>query len=132
MEKIQYPYLPLGREILYVPLSNKYMFNARSWAKQHSDNKKMPTGAVIAKGTTIIGMGTNSSSWEENHSCKEEGRSNPEKDYELCGGCHPRGHSELSAINEALRNKYSTLGADLYLWGHWWCCRSCCPKCTTT
>ncbi|MGB3922175.1 MAG: hypothetical protein WBL19_02785 [Minisyncoccia bacterium] len=28
LEKIQYPYLPLGREILYVPLGNKYMFNA--------------------------------------------------------------------------------------------------------
>jgi deoxycytidylate deaminase len=46
--------------------------------------------------------------------------------YELCKNiCQQTGHSEPSAINNATKNGYETNGADLYLYGHWWCCQQC-------
>jgi deoxycytidylate deaminase len=45
--------------------------------------------------------------------------------YDLCEGCNSKFHSEPSAIRDALSKNKDTEGADLYLWGHWWCCKDC-------
>jgi deoxycytidylate deaminase len=45
--------------------------------------------------------------------------------YELCEGCDPKFHSEPSAIRDAQAKGKDTNGADLYMWGHWWCCEYC-------
>ena len=47
--------------------------------------------------------------------------------YDLCMGCNPVNHSEISAIKRAkLYGKYEELrGATAYLYGHWWSCKDC-------
>lgn len=126
MKNIQYPYLPEGREIKYVPLSNPFMARAKEVARSYSLDAVMPGGAVVVKDGTIIGEDANGSDYHEIHGCErvKQGCASGQG-YELCEGCHPKNHSEPSAIADALSNGFTAEGADIYLWGHWWCCESC-------
>ena len=126
MMNIQYPYLPEGREIKYVPLTNSFMSRAKEVARAQSLDKVMPGAAVIVKDGAIIGEGANGSDYHETHECERVKQGcGSGQGYELCEGCHPKNHSEPTAIADALSKGFSTEGADIYLWGHWWCCESC-------
>lgn len=124
---IHYPYMPEGRQILYVSEDNLYMRTARQFAKSNSQDKVLPGAAVIVnKDGYIIGAGANGSDYHKTHPCRRVmlGCKTGEG-YELCEGCHPKNHSEPKAIAAARSNGHDTRGADLYLWGHWWCCKPC-------
>jgi deoxycytidylate deaminase len=122
----QYPYLPGGREILYVPVDNQYILVAKVHAKEHSLDKVMPGAAVIVRNGVVIGMGANGSEYHQTNECERVKQGMPSgQGYELCEGCHPKNHSEPSAIRDAQEKGHSIEGADLYLWGHWWCCEPC-------
>jgi|SRR3989304_7268149 len=124
--KINYPYLPKNKKYLYVKADNIFMRIAKSYAFAHSLDEYMPGCSVIVKGGKILGIGANGSDYHKNHPCKRKELGIPTgQGYELCEGCHPKHHSELAAINDARKHKHSVEGADLYLWGHWWCCRWC-------
>jgi len=83
-------------------------------------------GCVIVKEGKIIGKGANGSDFHETHECERVKQNIPTGEgYELCEGCHPKNHSEPRAIQNAKDNGHETDGADLYLWGHWWCCEPC-------
>lgn len=121
-----YPYLPEGRTILYVPDDNQYILEAKKIAKEQSLDKTMPGAAVIVKDGEIIGRGANGSDFHKNNECERVIQGVPSgQGYELCEGCHPKNHSEPSAIKNAVDNGHNPAGADLYLWGHWWCCEPC-------
>lgn len=114
VKKIDYPYIPENRMIKYVGGNNLYMFLAKMYAKKYSQDKIMPSAAVVVNGGLMIGKGCGVIL-----GCKSgEG-------YELCEGCHPKNHSERKAIQNAHDNGHDVNGADLYLWGHWWCCGAC-------
>lgn len=126
MAKISYPYIPEGKIIQYVEAPDSYMVLAKDFAKQNSLDTVMPGAAVIVKNGVVIGLGANGSDYHKTHKCQRivlGCRSGG--GYELCEGCHPKNHSEPSAISDALTRGHDTSGADLYLWGHWWCCKSC-------
>ena len=126
MSAIQYPYLPTGRIIKYVDAHNPYMMEAREYARKHSLDDVVKTGSVVVKNGEIIGWGSNGSSYHAEHGCERVRRGIPTgHGYELCEGCDPRNHSEPRAIADALKSGHETIGADLYLWGHWWCCEPC-------
>lgn len=125
-KNIKYPYLPPGRDIKYVLSENEYMKEAKVWAKEFSLDKTMPTGSVIVKDSKIIGKGANGSNFHQFHECERVKRGIPTgQGYELCEGCHPRNHSEPNAIKNAKDSGFDAKGADLYMWGHWWCCKNC-------
>jgi deoxycytidylate deaminase len=120
---IKYPYLPSNHVILYVPSDNIFMQEAKKYAKENSLDKNMPTSSVIVKNGKIIGYGANGSNYHEINGCERVKRGIPTgQGYELCEGCHPKNHSEPKAIKNAGEDVKE---ADLYLWGHWWCCESC-------
>jgi deoxycytidylate deaminase len=122
-KNIKYPYMPKGRIILYVSMDNVFMQEAKKYARENSLDKSMPTSSVIVKDGNIIGHGANGSKYHETHICERVKRGIPTgQGYELCEGCHPKNHSEPRAIDDAGE---SAKGADLYLWGHWWCCEPC-------
>lgn len=125
-KQIAYPYIPEGRTIEYVPGNNMYICVARDFARLNSLDPVHPTGTVIVKHEQIVSFGANGSSYHETHGCerKKLGCKTGEG-YELCEGCHPKNHSEASAIRNAKAFDRPTEGADLYLWGHWWCCKPC-------
>src|SRR3989338_4761360 len=127
-EKIEYPYLPEDRSIDYVYKGNIFMFFASILARQHSLDKTILVAAVIVKDYQVIGWGANGSDYHTNNQCQRVvlGCKTGEG-YELCEGCHPKNHSEAKAIKDVQsRGLLDARGADLYLWGHWWCCKSCC------
>lgn len=99
---------------------------AKEFAKKYSLDKVMPGTALVVRGEVILGMGANGSSYHETHGCQRVilGCKSGEG-YDLCEGCHPKNHSEPSAIRDAVEHGNDTNGAHLYLWGHWWCCKPC-------
>ena len=120
MANVKYPYIPAGRTILYAGEDNKYMQEARKYAREHSLDKLMPNGTVIVKDGVIIGHGANGSTYHDNHECERVKLGIPTgQGYELCEGCHPKNHGEPKAIKEAQENGEDVNGADVYLWGHW-------------
>ena len=127
--KIAYPYLPEGRQILYVEIGNVFMTAAKMYAQEFSLDKVMPGTAVVVKNRRILGIGANGSDFHKTHQCQRVllGCKSGEG-YDLCEGCHPKNHSEAKAIISAKSQGFETDGADLYLWGHWWCCKSCWDK----
>ena len=124
--KISYPYIPDGKVIFYVSAANPYMRLAKEFARRHSLDSAMPGAAVVVKDGVVLGIGANGSDYHKKHACQRVALGcKSGEGYELCEGCHPKNHSETSAIRDASARGSDTNGADLYLWGHWWCCRPC-------
>ena|SRR3989338_9222649 len=134
-QNIQYPYLPENRTILYVPEDNQYMRAAKEAALTQSTDKKTSTGVVVvdANGKILI-SGANQSA------IKNEFLLNTHKDwcirklfgvesgkkYWLCPGCaSSKYHAETFTLAKAKKAGIKVSGCDLYLWGHWWCCKPC-------
>ena len=131
----RYPYLPEGRQFKYVPISNLFMAETKRVTFEQSTDINHPTGAVIVKDGKIVGVGANKSAlrnkWLLNfHKTKfcirrflkiKSGQK-----YWLCPGCAShRLHAEPQAVKDAQKNHGDITGADLYHWGHWWCCQPC-------
>jgi len=120
------PYIPTGRKILYIPSSNLYMVEAKKYAQANSLDKEMPNTSLIVKNDVIIGRGANGSSYHQTHECERVKQNIPTGEgYELCEGCHPKNHGESRAIKNAKDAGHDVRNADLYMWGHWWCCKPC-------
>ena len=120
------PYCPKGRTVKYVSSDNAFMVAAKEFSLKHSLDPTHRTGAVVVLDGEIVGRGANGSVYHEEHGCERKRLKIPTGEgYDLCEGCHPRNHAEPSAIRDAVENGFKTEGADLYLWGHWWCCKDC-------
>lgn len=129
MKSIEFPFLPEGRTIEYVPIDNPFIQAAKEFAREHSLDKTMPTGAAIVIFGEVIGLGANGSDYHELHGCERVKNNVPTgTGYDLCEGCHPKNHAEAKAIQSIKDSGKNPEGADLYLWGHWWCCESCWQK----
>jgi len=134
-EKIEYPYIPKGRTILHVPEDNPFMRLAEEMRNTKSTDAIHPTGAVIVLGGEIVGKAANQSRLKSkkaralhgNGLCIRRIFKIPSgKKYWLCPGCAlSKHHAELQSLKDALRNGKSAQGADMYLYGHWWCCKPC-------
>ena len=101
---------------------------AKDIARQASLDQSMPTGSVVVRNGQILGRGANGSNYHKEHACVRVQQNIPTgQGYDLCEGCHPKNHSELRAVADALvrSDRLSLEGCTLYLWGHWWCCEPC-------
>ncbi len=129
--------MPEGWTILYVDEDNSFLQEAKRFSLQHSTDLHHPTGAVIVKGNEIIGYGANCATFKQKWFTRLHGKGaclrkwlkvKSGTKYWVCPGCVTnKNHAEASAVRDAT-NKYGTQkvkGADLYLWGHWWCCKPC-------
>ena len=114
------------RKYFYIEEGNEFMQLAKELAKTKSLDPDWPTGAVVVKDGQVIGGGWNGSDYHAKYGCrrKELGIATGER-YELCEGCHPKNHSEVRAIKNTRERGNETLGSEIYLWGHWWCCQDC-------
>lgn len=138
MANVQYPYLPEGRAILYVPENNKYILAAKEIARTQSTDKQVSTGAVIvnAAGNILVGAANQSAlknkfllETHKNWCIRKLLKIPSGRKYWLCPGCASfRCHAESSAVEKAKKNHIDISNCDLYLWGHWWCCKPCWDK----
>ncbi len=130
-----YPYLPEGRKILYVLETDPFMIAAKKARAELSTDSGHPTGAVIVLSGVVVGRGANQSTLKnrtlhEMHRrwfCLRRFLKIPSgTKYWLCPGCaSSASHAEPRAVRDALSRQSSISGADLYLYGHWWCCKPC-------
>ncbi len=160
---IAYPFLPDDRNFTYIPaedpfdFDNQYMAEAAKVAFDNPADESQTVGAVVVQDAEIISRGQNGSDYHERmretgqweNGCRRRELEIPSGEgYDLCEGCHPKNHSEPTAILDALGldrselnitegesvvdtiaetvdEPYATDGADLYMWGHWWACEPC-------
>lgn len=116
-----------GLELFFTPEDDPLMLLAKQNSQTLSLDRNRPNGTVLVKEGIVIGNGANGSDYHTAHGCERVRQGIPTgQGYELCEGCHPRNHGEPKAIKDALDNHQDPGGADLYLWGHWWFCESCC------
>jgi deoxycytidylate deaminase len=129
-----YPYLPEGRKFIYVPITDPFMAETKRSALELSTDSKQPTGAVIVKEGKVLGVGANQSrlrtTWAHelhNKFCiRKLLHIKSGTKYYLCPGCaSSHMHAEPQAIKAAQQEHGDISGADLYHWGHWWCCKPC-------
>ncbi len=120
--KIKYYYMPEDKHVLYVDLDNEFMLEAKKLIKGGACAKQ-PAGAVIVKDGKIIGRGTNAGKLM--NECARWGSATGQN-YHLCKEvCHQEGHAEDMAVRDAIKNKFNCEGADIYMYGHWYCCKPC-------
>lgn len=120
------PFVPEGAEIFTLPADNVFMQEAKAVSEKYSLDLKHRTGAIIIRKDAVLGKGANGSHYHEKHGCKRKELGIPTGEgYDLCPGCSPKNHAEQKAIQDAVDHKKKTKDADLFLWGHWWCCQSC-------
>lgn len=136
-QTIIYPYMPEGKDILYVPEINPFMIEARRFSLSNSTDLNHPTGAVIVKDGVILGHGANHSIFKNKFFVKLHGKglcvrkwlkAKSGTKYWLCPGCVTnKNHAEASAVRDAVEKHGpdKVRGSDIYLWGHWWCCKPC-------
>lgn len=132
---IKYPYLPEGREIKCVSLDNPFMLLAKKIREEKSTDINFPTGAVVVKDGKVIGEWANQSAIKnpkllqlhKNGWCvRKILKIKTGEKYWLCPGCSScRYHAESGAVKDSLKKGNDPTGADLYLFGHWWCCKPC-------
>jgi deoxycytidylate deaminase len=94
-----------------------------------------PTGAVVVKNGSIVGRAANQSAlknewlinFHKDHFCVRRFlKIKTGTKYWLCPGCASfRHHGESRAVKDAARQGHDLTGAELYLYGHWWCCKPC-------
>ncbi len=134
MMTIQYPYIPTGWTISYVDDSNVFMQEAKRWRNTESSDSVQPTGAVIVKNGEIVSGGANQSRLRYKWLSKLHSRLCIRKickiktgtKYWLCPGCATfREHAEAQAVTYGQKQGIDIRGGDLYLYGHWWCCKPC-------
>lgn len=123
--KIEFPYLPDGREIEYVADSNEFMQAAQALAKE-STCTKQKTGAVIVRDGKIIAQGSNTRGNEVEGCPRDVEGYTTGTGYELCKSeCKQAGHAEVTAVEDGEKRGVDMKDADLYMAGHWWCCKPC-------
>lgn len=131
------PFLDGSLKLFYIAQSSSYMGLALIEARTTSTDKKHPTGAVIVIGTEVVSRLSNQAGYKnpvmiwlhEKGLCLRRILRIPSgQKYHLCHGCaKPSNHAESRVSVDAHKRRSQGLGgADLYLWGHYWCCKDCC------
>lgn len=112
---------------------------ARDVAQKESTDSVNPTGSIVVKDGVIIGKAANRSPLGHIKSLYELHKRGwctrrllkikTGTKYWMCPGCATHAdHSEQRALRDAQKKGHDTSGSDLYLWGHWWCCKPCWDK----
>ena len=132
-EKIEYPYLPEGHDILHVGMDNPFMAQAKEAARLSNDQQQ-PTGAVIVCDGKIIASDSNKNpltspkliKLHKKYCIRHLLHIPSGQKYWVCPGCAKNeSHAESRAAKKLLKDGFPDKPLDLYLWGHWWCCDVC-------
>lgn len=129
--QINYPYMPEGRALKYVPYDHPFMVEACQARKTLSGDPIFPIGAVLVKDGEVlvrVGNGYNLGA-HQIHICPRVVQECPSgTGYDLCTLHDDPGHAEQMAVDEAQKQGIDIQGADLYMYGHWWACEPCWNK----
>jgi 2'-deoxynucleoside 5'-phosphate N-hydrolase len=125
---IQYPYMPTDRHLKYAAVDNPFMIEAAKAREECAGDPLYPVGIVLVKDGRVVaraGNGFNRGPGKV-HVCPRVVLECPSgTGYDLCSLHDAAGHSEPMLIEEARRLEIDTVGADAYMFGHWWACEPC-------
>lgn len=128
MKDIQYPYMPPDRHLKYVPHDHAHMLPAMSARERQSGDPLYPVGiAIVRDGKVLVtaGNGFNRGSGVV-HVCPRVVLECPSgTGYDLCTLHDAPGHAEQMAVKTAAEQGIDIVGADAYMYGHWWACEPC-------
>jgi deoxycytidylate deaminase len=134
---IVYPYLPEEGKIYYVSEDNVFMVEAKDQARKSNDHNT-PTGAVIVSVGEMVSKDHNNAPISNpklinlhKKYCIRKILGIPSgHKYWLCPGCATNSsHAEYRAVLNIQKQEIKNLdNPELYLWGHWWCCKPCWDK----
>ena len=123
-----YPYLPNDRSFRFVGEADPLMMAAALARKECAGDSTYPVGAVLVRDGVVLaraGNGYNQGPGEK-HICPRIVMNCPSgTGYDLCHLHDSPGHAEPQLMAVAKEQGIQTVGADVYLYGHWWCCVSC-------
>ena len=127
MENIKYPYMPTDRRLMYAPADNPFMIEAARSLTEFAGDPSYPVGAVLVKdGGVVARAGNGFSRGRQMHVCPRLVLECPTgAGYELCDLHDPPGHAEQMLLKAAQEQGISPIGADVYMYGHWWACEPC-------
>lgn len=128
MSDISYPYLPEGRTFKYVSPEHPFMVEAEKARRECSGDPVWPIGIVLVKNGEIVaraGNGFNRGPGEPHLCPRILAMAKTGEGYDLCPLHAEEGHAERMILKEAGRLGVDPSGADLYMYGHWWCCEPC-------
>lgn len=125
---IDYPYMPTGRYLKYVPNDDPFMAVAAKARDTQSGDPLYPVGiALVRDGQVLVtaGNGFNRGRGVV-HVCPRIVLDVPSgTGYDLCTLHDAPGHAEQMAVKVAQEHGVDLAGADAYLYGHWWACEPC-------
>lgn len=121
-----FPFLPEGGRIEYAPIGHPWIRAAQQVSETVARGCNWCVGAVIVRNDEVLEAAGNNEATEDRplfcvrraFGCKTGER------YDLCGLCRGA-HAEATAVQRAQAKGIDVRGADVYLYGHWWCCAAC-------
>lgn len=128
MLEVTYPYLPNGRCFKFVGLENPFMQTAQLARDECAGDRLFPVGAVLVRDGEVLARAGNGYNRGAGfvHVCPRVVLECPSgTGYELCNLHDAPGHAEPMLIAAARGQGIDSFGADVYLYGHWWCCEPC-------
>ncbi len=129
--------MPKGREIFVAPENDRFMAEAERIRDMESTDRRHATGAVIVKDGRVLGSAANQAGFKNRRLIELHQRGwcarsflkvKSGTKYWLCPGCSTyNDHAEIGAMRDATvkAGAEAVRGADLYLYGHYWCCKPC-------
>lgn len=133
----------------FLPENNEYIQLAKKAAIDHSLTSVFPIGIVAVKDGLVLAEAGNGNGYHEKNletlghkkgcvrrflNIEREEKGIPKfkggEGFELCPGCNPDSHAEANLIKNAKENNnYEKLaGAEVFMYGHFWCCKPCWDK----
>jgi deoxycytidylate deaminase len=133
----------------FVPKTNDFITAAKNAAIKHSLTSIFPIGIVAVKEGVVMAEAGNGNGYHEanletpghrkgcvrrylNDEREKEGlpKFKSGEGFEFCPGCHADSHAEANLLKNAKESgTYEKLGgADVYMYGHFWCCKPCWEK----
>ncbi|HEU5114375.1 MAG TPA: hypothetical protein VFT82_01255 [Candidatus Paceibacterota bacterium] len=131
------PYLPEGKDIFVVSVDDPFMKEAKRIRDTESTDLNHSTGAVVVKDGVILGGAANQAGFKNKKLIELHRKGwcvrkilkvKSGTKYWLCPGCSThQDHAESGAVRTALEKAGADAvrGADVYLYGHYWCCKPC-------
>lgn len=119
-----YPFIHPQGIIKYANIDNIFIQEAKKISLK-SGCVKQATGAVIVVNNEIVARGANSGL--KIKICPRVLNKCPTGvGYNLCKNiCRQTGHAETVCVDNFKKSNFFGQPAELYLYGHWWCCEPC-------
>lgn len=128
MNFIDYPYIPEDRNFIFVDKNNSFMMEADTARQEYAGDSLFPVGVVLVKdGVVLVRAGNGYNRGKTSvHVCPRVVNDCPSGEgYELCDLHDSPGHAESMLMQVAKQEGVDPAGGDVYLYGHWWCCKAC-------